>query len=116
MKLSEVLRKVADHEDPGVPWDWKLGLCSGINRNFGYSLETDARRYMQLHPDYSGNLVYPIASDPDHIHGQRMKCNADSPMVAYHLHDEPDMYTGCYGRKRREMALYLSILFAKDGQ
>lgn len=120
MKLSDALRKVADHEEPGVKWDWKSGMCSNIYRNFGQDAERRARDYMSRHPEFSGNRLYPIASDPDHLHGVAPEPAygdeyTDNAFLAYMSHDEPDMYTGCYGKKRRETALYLCILFAAEG-
>lgn len=109
MKISEVLREVAEHEEPGVNWNWNLGLCTNIHELFGIDTSIKAKRWMQQHPDFSGHLDYHIKPSPDALHGRWGKGPAD----AYHTYDD-DLYVGTYGKNRREMALYLSILFAKE--
>lgn len=123
MKLSEALRKVADHEEvPG--WNWNDGLCANIYNMAGSPSEQKAKYWMKLHREYSGRPTYPIPADHDVLHGVALDEEYASngltetmyrAQLAYMACDG-DMYTGCYGENRREMALYLSILFAKDGQ
>lgn len=122
MKLSEVLRKVADHEEvPG--WDWNNGLCGNICNMTDRVTEKMALYFMQCHPEYSGRSLYPIAHDPDVLHGVQLDdeylsngltIEAYKAQLSY-MACQDDMYTGCYGKKRREMALYLSTLLASKG-
>lgn len=115
MKLSECLRLVAAHEQPGkVDWDWEKGLCANIANNFGHLQESTAKCWMSQHPTYSGSWLYPIPACPDALHGRKVDSFIPSH-CAYHTHYDTDLYTGTYGRARRGMALYLSDLFAKQG-
>lgn len=125
LKPSEVLKQVADHIDPRCHWNWNEGLCGNIYRNFGNGAEQLAKYWMRqrVNGKYSGNRVYPVPYDIDALHGRDIAYMLDYDystdinlaQIAYHAHDS-DLYTGCYGRARREMALYLSIMFAAQGE
>lgn len=125
LKLSQVLHQVSNHITPACYWNWNEGLCSNIFHNFGRESEQLARYWMRqrVNGKYSGNYIYPIPYDIDALHGRDVAnlLDYDSPdninlaQIAYHAHDG-DLYVGTYGKKRREMALYLSIMFSAQGE
>lgn len=122
ISISKVLLAVSNHEEPGCYWRWDFGLCENIFRNFGREMEQRAKQLMRECEDYSGNRVYHIGYEPDQFHGRDITyyldyenaTPANLAQIAYHLH-EGDLYTGCYGRRRRDMAAYLSVMFILEG-
>lgn len=116
MKPSDLLLAIAEHS-PIYNINWTVGLCSNLRHFYGANAVCIAREFMASHPNYSGMYVYPLPHSPDALHGRIPLGNPNESLEQTNYHeiymDElPDLYTGTYGRTRRDMARELAAYFA----
>lgn len=112
LELKALFHCVAEHQDPPVKWDWKTGICANICGLAKLDILTmeQAIRVERLMWECAGeDTGYPVPASPDALHGQPFDTDEPPRVACYWLWgDKADMYTGTYGRSRRELALYIA--------
>lgn len=112
LELKALFHCVAEHQDPPVKWDWKEGICSNICQLMELDFMTmeQVNRIEHLMWECAGeDTAYPVPASPDAMHGQAFDTGEPPRMACYWMwEDQADMYTGTYGRSRRELALYIA--------
>lgn len=106
-ELKAVFHRVAEHEQPHVKWDWEEGVCFNINK---MRLPNELRSEVEhLMDEWAGsNSAYPVPASPDALHGQNDDLCTPNVLAFYTPSTDCDLYTGTYGRSRREMCRYIA--------
>lgn len=112
LELKALFHCVAEHQDPPVRWDWKEGICD--NSYELYSLDIISQEQMKrieaLMWECAGeDTAYPVPASHDAMHGRTFDEKEPPRMACYWMwEDQADIYTGTYGRSRREMCRYIA--------
>lgn len=110
LELKALFHMIAEHQEVPVPWDWNTGVCFNVQilEEHGYVTLVQQRRVEKLMDEWCGdpNTCYPVPASPDAMHGRIV---FEPEVDCFYLHEwNHDMYTGTYGRSRREMCLYIA--------
>ena len=111
LELKALFHCVAEHQDTPVKWDWKTGICANICE----LMELDFMTMEQVNhieklmwECAGGDTAYPVPASPDAMHGLDYALPQSAVDCYWVWEDKADMYTGSYGRSRRELALYIA--------
>lgn len=110
LELKALFHMVAEHQDPPVRWSWCGGVCDNTYELYEQDVidHEQMKRVEELMSEWAGyDTGYPVPGSPDAMHGRLIDESANYACF-WMWEDYADLYTGTYGRSRREMCLYIA--------
>lgn len=111
LELRALFHCIAEHQEPPVPWVWRASVCYNLSELYANDFITmeQVNNVERLMVKWAGHETgYPVPGSPDALHGRELDDVQVDIACFWKWEGDADMYTGTYGRSRREMCLFIA--------